>query len=284
MRQGQVVTVGRTEWADHAFPADQDLLPVHFSIEFTADHVRVICAAGATVVADDAEETVIRLPQGLVFSAASTKFVVESSPDVPSSEPDQADAAADAEAAQATSDPQAAEGWVSAEATLDALCLAPIGDAADLKQPAALIERLVADARQADAIQAVAWILPRPDGLRWAIECVEHGTAGPSEQDLSALAVARQWCDDPTPENAAAAGRVVESVGTERSTGWLAQAAYWCGDDISGSDQVKVPPPAPLFSAAIKGALVKLAFECRPDDPTSVFAECLARAHDRLPV
>lgn len=285
VRQGQVVTVGRTEWADHAFPSDVDLLPIHFSIELTTDFVRAVSADNAVLIVDETEQRIVPLTPGLVFIAGNTQFLVDAAPMIAAA--DQADDSV--ETAVETPSPDTTEpvreGWVSAEATLTALSLEPLSesDAIAADQPTALIQALMSQQRHSDAIQAVAWILPRPDGLQWAIECTERLTTETTTEDQTAIAAARKWLDDPTPENAAAAEQVVQEVGTDRPSGWLAQAVHWCSDDIAGSDQIKVPPPPPLFSAAIKGALVNLAFACRPDDPVSVFEKCLTDALQRLP-
>jgi len=285
VRQGQKITVGRTEWADHSFPRDPTLEPVHFSVECVASGAMVLAAADVSVMLDGAETNAAALRDGQTIQAGNTVFQIEVNDPYNVSavnDEDAADAMASSELADAETT-ASEEGWVSAPATLDVLSLDPIDDLCDVPPASAteLARLLAAHDRHADAVQVLGFCMPRPLAVGWAADCVDGRLAGTlSDEERAAIAAAREWSADQTAVLSSAAGQAAEAVGLESAAGWVAQAAFWSGDNLSPPDVPAVKPPPTLTSAAVKGAIIAVAFAASPDAPDVVIEECLLSGYE----
>src|SRR5436305_923781 len=77
LRAGQVVRVGRTEWADFNIPQDGTLAPVHFAIEFSANvcRIRDLGGGGTLVNGQPVAESIVG--HGDRITAGATTFSVQ---------------------------------------------------------------------------------------------------------------------------------------------------------------------------------------------------------------
>ena len=77
LREGQVAEVGRTEWADHAFPSDSHMSARHFSLECGRETCRVRdleSSNGTWVDKERVGDAILR--DGLEFQAGNSRFLV----------------------------------------------------------------------------------------------------------------------------------------------------------------------------------------------------------------
>ena len=277
VRRGQKVTVGQTEWSDHSFPLDATMQPVHFTLECNQSGAIALPVEDAQLLLDGEPTKGAALRHGQLLQAGSTNFQVllEGVPDAAAPlEPDADSPKENAEDASAASTNQ----WNSAAETLEALSMSPIAEdiTPQPASPVELAQLLAATSRQADAIQIIAWSADRADAVSWATDCIENFLAqSMTELEQVALTAARTWCSEQTEASCKAAGAAAEEAGTDTPPGWVAQAAFWSGDNLSTPDLPPVKPPPALASAAVKGAIVSLAFAVSPNDPVAIMNECL---------
>lgn len=278
VRRGQKVSVGRTEWADHSFPHDAAMQPVHFTLECSQSGAVAIPAEGGQLLLDGEPTVGSTLCHGQLLQAGATcfKVLLEGVTDAETPMKASSESLQNPTSAVPTEN---ANQWVSAAETLEALSMSPIAEniAPQPASPVELAQLLVATSRQADALQVIAWSVGRADAVTWAADCIENYLA-PSltESEKAAIAAARTWCSQQTEASCAAAGAAAEAGGTDTPPGWVAQAAFWSGDNLSTPDLPPVKPPPALASAGVKGAIVSLAFAVSPDDPVAIMNECLA--------
>jgi hypothetical protein len=279
VRQGQKVTVGRTEWADHSLPHDSAMAPVHFSVEFVGSGAIVLPTEGAVVLLDGEPTKGAALKDGHSIQAGNTIFRVlsEGMGETDTAGDSVVETQPEGGGTPAVSNDDTSL-WVSAEATLDALSLPPIADPATgpLANAIDLARFLAATDRHGDAIQVLAWSMSRPAAVGWAADCVQNYLAETlTDEEQAAVSAARGWCAEPTDANCSAAGLAAEEAGLNGSAGWVAQAAFWSGSNLSSPELPPVKPPPTLTSAAVKGAIIAIAFAIRPDAADAVMNECL---------
>lgn len=279
VRKGQRVTIGRTQWSDYAFPHDEGMEPMHFAVEYAQAGAIALPLEDAVLLVDGEPTQGAALRHGQVLKAGQTTFKVLME------ELQQADAPIDPDLKSLPDGKPAVDDgfstWVSAAQTLQTLLLPPIAEDALPATPIELAQLLESTDRQGDAIQVLAWSIDHADAVGWAADCVQNYQVDASLPDAeqAALTAARTWCEAQTEANCVAAGTAAEAAGLEGPTGWVAQAVFWGGDNLSTPDLPPVKPPPTLASAGIKGAIVALAFAVNPDAPHTVMSECLAAGY-----
>lgn len=282
VRQGQEVTIGRTAWADHSFPQDPNLEPIHFCIQCRPAGAVIQTVAGASLKLDGEETTRAFLKSGQLIEAGNTSFqvVIEGAAEMDPAVDAMLPANDDSEVAEKEN--ESSSGWVSAAATLEDLSLEPIGDLCTEPPSNAidLAKLLGQHGRHGDAIQVLAWSVPRQLAVVWAADCVEQAVGGTlTQEELAAVEAARAWAADPTESKSMAARDAAEAAGLDVPAGWVAQAAFWSGNNLSPADLPAVKPPPALASAAVKGAIIALAFAQRPDAPDVTMNEALSKGY-----
>ena len=255
VRHGQNVSVGRTEWADHSFPADAALEPIHFTVGCTRSGALVQPTDGAVLLLDGEQTRGAALKNGQSLQAGNTIFhvVVEGAAN---DEDTTADAAAEARPPVSTAEADA-DNWVSAASTLETLSLPPLPQAGETEpaDAAQLAKSLVAANRHGDAIQVLAWSLPRAQAVGWAVDCIQtHLPDSLTEDEQAAVTAARTWCTDESEASSMAAARAAEAAGLDCPAGWVAQAAFWSGENLSEPGLPPVKPPPALPSAGVNGS------------------------------
>lgn len=281
VRRGQEVTVGRTEWADYAFPHDTGLQPIHFSVTCHRDQPAFAAAQNCQVCIDGQDSESGPLRNGQVLLAGNTEFrvLVEGAPDTDSQDP------ADVEegGVPGVSPGDWNQRWSGISDAVDQLGLEPLGDSAEsnLQGPLEFVNALQEADRLADAICLLGWCLPSDKAVAWLADCVRtHQADTLTERDKSALEAALDWADSPGAETSRAAESIVESIGLESPAAWVAQFAFWSGDDISAPGTPPLPPPVNLAAAAAKGTIVSLAYLVQPTAPNEILTDCAQRGQN----
>jgi hypothetical protein len=108
-----------------------------------------------------------------------------------------------------------------------------------------------------DAVQLLAFALPKREAVGWAWQCAReaHGP-NPEPKLAAALAAARQWLADPTDEKARQAKAAADAAGYGTAAGCCAVAAFWSGSSLGPPDQKPIPPDDSLTGKGVGGAVL----------------------------
>lgn len=125
----------------------------------------------------------------------------------------------------------------------------------------AYVDSLRRDGLLGDAVDVLAYVLPRQYAIAWACECwrCAHEGREPDPVEASAAAAAQRWLKDPSEENRRAALTLADRLGFRTAGAWLAAAAGWSGGTMLPSGEYEVPPPPGLSGNAVAAALKLLA-------------------------
>ncbi|MHC4399535.1 MAG: FHA domain-containing protein [Planctomycetota bacterium] len=210
LRAGEFAKVGRTEWADFAFPNDGHMSSLHFSVHFeqTVCHVRDLESANGTLVngAPVTQETLCDRDE---IRAGQTTFAVRiegGPPAAPRAEPRPAASRPlpDAAAAGATSSPPADRPEPTAS---------PPPSEESCPKPAPVFQKALADddpAVRSRALWAAAW-----SGETWLLDYCRHLCGRPSPDHWDAIVLtAILGTPDDLPRMLAVAG--AEELGPRR--------------------------------------------------------------------
>lgn len=263
LRSGQVVQVGRTEWAEFCLPGDASLADVHFTVSCTGTRCHVHDLGAGAPVSVNGEET----PDADLFNgdriAAGQSVVAIYFQREPL---DSSVAAADASAAQdADAEPKAGDsGFARISVSLASkVCQsyeADAGATALLKEkarPRDFFDALVKAELLTDAITLLAHALPKREAVWWANLCVSQATGDrPAPQQATALDAARRWSAEPNEENRRAAEAAAVAAGPMTAAGCLANAAFFSEGSLSLPDLPAAPPPPGLTAQTVVGAIL----------------------------
>lgn len=140
--------------------------------------------------------------------------------------------------------------------------------------PREFLEVLLANKKNAAAIDFLAHALPAREAIWWGSLCLQHvsGSKLPPVEAAAEKAAVR-WVLDPTEENRRAAQAPGEAARVGTSAGCLAMAATWTGGSLAPpvpSPHAKAPPippvpPGPFLPAeAVAGAVMLAAVKAEP--------------------
>lgn len=255
VRQGQVVHIGRTAWADYSLPADSALADRHFAIEY--DHrgcrIRDLNSASGVMV-NGAQVTLGPIHTGDEIAAGQTTFAVfvEGEAELNPNEPMSDDGIGQGRAAGITSGPTAADYCEFVDLSEGAQAfLQP------LMTPPAFLELLIAEKQFSDAIRFLAFWLPKPMAVSWGCHCVREVMGDQMlVSDRQALESAQTWAGDPVEENRRAAGAAAEANQPPSAANWVALGAFWSGGSLTPPELPPVPPGETLTAQAITAALL----------------------------
>lgn len=253
VRQGQVVQVGRTAWADYSLPGDAALADRHFALEFDWQGCRIrdlSSTAGVTV--NGAKVTLEQLHTGDRVTAGQTVFSVfvegEAAPERGLAEPADADGGA-------SSQPTAADYCRELELSEPAVALLR-----PRLLPAPFLDLLIAHELFPDAIRFLAFWLPKPVAVHWGCHCVREASGGQlAAADLRALEAAELWTQDPSEEHRRAVGVIAEANRYTGPATWVALGAFWSSGSLAPPDLEPVPPGPTLTAQALTGGLMMAA-------------------------
>jgi pSer/pThr/pTyr-binding forkhead associated (FHA) protein len=276
LRQGQVATFGRTEWADFSFPEDAELDDVHFAIECRATGCSVRDLDSRSGVQHNAQPVGSADCQpGDKISAGKTTFAVaiegkhpagSSATPVPMDQASPADASV-SEAPAPAAAPQD-ERIASAE-----LCRGIDFEETESTQlvtqyadPEELVRVLIDREYLVDAVRVAAQWLPKREAVWWGRVCVADAFADRlTEENTAALDCAATWVADPTEEHRRAAERAATALEFETPAAWVAAGAFWSGGSLTPPGTQEVPPARTLTGVAIAAAVTLAANESQAD-------------------
>lgn len=137
-------------------------------------------------------------------------------------------------------------------------------DAGDIS-PAEYLNKLVSAPALDDAIQFMAFALPKREAVWWACLCArsqaQDGTPAPA---LAALTAAEAWVYRPTEENRRAAMERAQATQFDSALIWPAVAAFWSGGSLAPANLPAVPPAPHLLGIAVSGAVTLAAVQTEP--------------------
>jgi hypothetical protein len=274
VRMGQVLRVGRTEWADFCVAGDDLMGDVHFEIQCDETSCRVRdLGSGRDTLLNDEVITEATVRSGDRVLAGKTSFVIEIESGPGGAEAGEGDAAAESPVEQ-----QRAAGFTHvAAATVrevcdrldfcdETLCLLD-----DNTSPKEFVERLVGAERFADAIRFLAHAMPKREAVWWAARCVDDVLIENRTTDVAALEAARRWVVDTTDDNRRAAGAAADATKLTTAAGMTAISAYWSGGSIAPPGSPDIPPDPSMTANGISGAVVLAASEDNGEDILEVF-------------
>jgi hypothetical protein len=264
---GQVVKIGRADSADFSVPGDSQMSAVHFSL--TCDsrncHLRAMDEGGDTLVNG---QRVVRavLKDGDRITAGATSFSISAG----GGETQRQAAAAPAPASSPVAPPAVSAPPAQGPRTTAELCAdLRIGEEAERllesdPSPREFQETLIARELFPDAIRFLAYRLPKPKAIAWAVRCLHKVSAELPAGEAAALEAVERWLGDASDENRRAAQAAAEAAQFEGGASWVAMAVFWSGGSMAPPDQAAVPPPAGLTAEAVSAALTIAAIGDEP--------------------
>jgi hypothetical protein len=148
---------------------------------------------------------------------------------------------------------------LEAKADLSAAGLALLGA---VPHPAQFLDALQSAGLHADAVRALALMLPHRQTVWWACLCVRLLPALARRPDeLAAIEAAERWVQSNSAADSEQAGMLGERCDPNRAAAWAATAAYWAGPSLAPRGQQPVAPPPHLPGVATRSALILLPFD-----------------------
>ncbi len=280
LRAGQVLRVGRTEWAEFNIPQDGAMAPVHFSLEFDSHVCRIRDlhgGAGTLVNGQPMAEGVVG--HGDRITAGATTFSVHIDGHAPVAHaPSMAAAAATAPVTATKS-----SGFLTVTTPLAAIVCGLYELDDELKpllEPQHTVRQfysvLTKGPKPLEAIRLLAHALPKRQAVWWACQCI-RSTLGDkiSPRDRAALGAAESWVERNSEDDRRSAQAAADATGYESGAGWAAGGAFWSGGSIAPPGLPEVPPKEALTAQAVVVAISLLA-NSDPKQTPRRFAEYLA--------
>lgn len=262
LRQGQIATVGRTEWSDFSVPDDSEMADVHFQLHCEAYRCtlrRLATSQETQRNGEPVEETSVR--SGDKICAGGTSFLVtlEGAPDfVPG------DGASHGESANDDRPPAAsiAEGL---ELSAGSQTLLVEGIKAD-----AFLEALKTGGHHADAVTFLAAWLSPAKSVAWGCGCLKQMNDGRlNAAQVAGLEAAEKWSTEPTEENRRAAQAAAEKLQNKSPAAWIALAAFWSEGSIGPPDAPEIPAAKGMTARAVANVVTSVAAWGGPGVPAS---------------
>lgn len=271
IQPGQVLRIGRTQWADVCLARDPALAPVHFAVEFTGRELRVT---------DLSDGTGLRGPEGPFhqgtlfpgarFQAGQTEFLVEL--------PDECLVSGVSADGPGAINPEQIWEWRSIPFSKQSNKF--LGTAGS---PREMINSLLAAGLFADAWLMMTHRIGPIPLVKWLAGeiAVALGTCMPAE-DAHHFESVRQWVQDPGPETLdLVRGEIPEELDSPGA--WMAQAIAWTAPNLLPDSLGKVATPPGLCPRACANAVTFLAIvtQASPGETQSRFVDA-AEQHFRL--
>lgn len=131
--------------------------------------------------------------------------------------------------------------------------------------PASFLEQLLSKSLFNDAVQFLAFALPKREAVWWACLCARSELREPTPPPvLAALEAAEAWVYRPTDENRRAAMERAQATKFDAPGVWAAVAAFWSGSSLAPADLPAVSPAPHLTGVAVSGALTLAAVQTEP--------------------
>ncbi len=121
--------------------------------------------------------------------------------------------------------------------------------------PLPFLDALVEAKAFVDAVNFLAFGLPKREAVWWASVALRAGGAAEVGPARDAVSAAEEWVRRPSEENRIAAGARAEQLTKDQPAGWAAWGAFWSGGSLTPPDLPPVPPGATLTAKAVAGAV-----------------------------
>ena len=119
-----------------------------------------------------------------------------------------------------------------------------------------LIDVLIENKLYFDAIRVLARSLPKPDAVRWGVDCVlQQLDSEPSEEERVCLDAAQRWADMESDEERKRAAELSAQNGYGDPSAWLAAAAGWSGGSLSEEGLPSIAPADHMTAHAVASAI-----------------------------
>lgn len=281
LQEGLVARFGQTEWADFCFAADPTMADFHFMVDCRLQRCILYALGTAETFVNSKPAARQDLIDGDRVRAGQTEFLVRLEGAMSGAQggprPLYKDAAATAAAAM----------------TVPALCgYLKLGNRApEIATTAASLadfcSGLAASGDHLQAFQTRAFTLGKRAAVAWGCHEVGATYAGQMEEaQANAWRVAAAWVQSPDQAGCRRAEAAAIQADRGGPGGWLAMAAFWCGDNLApASSPEPVPPDVTLFSRAVGGALTLAVRHAAADagtDPTPLRFQAFMRDADAL--
>lgn len=276
LRQGQIVQVGRTAWADVSFPHDAEMADVHFSLE-CGQHTCLLRSLqqGSPTLLNGDPATESEVNNGDEITAGRTVFAVtiEGKPLAPQAGPAARDAPAEVEQETGESGFPHVAFLLSREVASNC----ELGDEAaallaDEQNPREFLDKLIEAGLSQDAIGFLAAALPPREAVWWACLCIGGET---DAADAAALEAAKTWVADPTEDNRRAAQTAAKATQIKTAAGCAAHAAFMSGGSINDPGMPEVLPPPQLAGRLIGSAVRLTVLQGDPKEMDAGYRHCL---------
>lgn len=254
IRQGQVLQVGRTSWADFTIP-DDAMGDVHFTLEVTPDEcILRNVSEGLPLLLNGEPADEASVSDGDEITAGGTVFAVtlQGAP-----ERKVQDNGSEAAAPAVTSGYKIVEAAlardVAARCELDDAVLPLINADTTTRE---FVEKLVQQSRFSDGINFLAAALPKREAVWWG--CQSCGGSDPSSlppDDQQAIEAAKAWVIDPSEDNRRAAESAANAGELLTAPSCVAMAAFLSGGSIGPPGVAEIPPAEHLTAHTIACAL-----------------------------
>jgi hypothetical protein len=131
--------------------------------------------------------------------------------------------------------------------------------------PAEYLKKLLSAPALDEAVQFMAFALPKREAVWWACVCVRtqvrESTPAPT---LAALTAAEAWVYRPADDTRRAAMERAQATQFDSALIWPAVAAFWSSGSLAPPNLPAVPPPLHLSGVAVCGAVTLAAVQTEP--------------------
>jgi hypothetical protein len=250
LKSGQLARFGRTEWSDFAFPYDDQMAEVHFSVETKSNAVLLVdLSEGSGLQVDGKSVTNGSLKTGQKVKAGNMVFAITNETPF-----DTLGAGAIAETQQTITARPIAE------------LASKVCNVADLSETAQtlcdetvevipFLHRLCERELFPDALSVLATWLGKRKGVWWAVDCVESACSDRLQSQADLLESTRKWVLEPTEDNRRSVADAADSTDSTLPACWVARAAGWSGGSLTPPELPVVPPAEHLTKQGILAGL-----------------------------
>jgi hypothetical protein len=129
-----------------------------------------------------------------------------------------------------------------------------------------LLDRLLEQKLNLDAIRLLAHVLSKRDAVLWACRCVQQMAGGdPLPSARQALEATERWVADSSEDNRRSALTAAETAGFGTPAGCAAVAAFWSGGSLGPANVPVIPPGEDCTAKGVAGAILLAAVWCEPE-------------------
>jgi pSer/pThr/pTyr-binding forkhead associated (FHA) protein len=280
VRAGQVLQVGRTEWADFAVPHDSAMSDIHFSLECQPAGCQLRdLSNGRGVMVNGRPSSEAPVQHGDQITAGQTRFVVHlegaaglaSGPLSHGENPGNASTTTAQPSGVAKPAKEVSAAKICEHAGLGEESLTLLNDEIGVTE---FIKLLGQKNLWPDAVRFLAHLLPKREAVWWACLCVRSASAGKlSPADAAAVQAAEAWVLDPNEDRRRAAMTAADATQHKTAAGWAAIGAFWSGGSLAPAGLPEVPPDEHLMGKGVSGAVLMAAVSGKPQDAAPNFAQ-----------